>query len=108
MTSQLDILAEAISGWHDQSPQAVARRERARRRAWAIRNGKPWQIDHLAAEIEHLWGTDSAVNIARRLHYGTAASLVRRLYNNGYRRLASKLENALLREGAVRSRDGAA
>ena len=91
-------LLEAVKGWQDSSPEAVRRRKKARARAWAIANGKPWQIDHLAAEVEHLWGTDKASNICRRLHYGKPESLVKRLYNNSYTKLAAKLDRALRAE----------
>lgn len=84
-------LAEAISGWQDMSPKAQQDRDRARRRAWAIRHGKPWKVDQLAHEIELLWGTDTAANIARRLHYGDPDALIRRLYRNGYQALAARM-----------------
>lgn len=84
-------LAEAISGWRNPDPRAQQQRERARRRAWAIRNGKPWKVDQLAKEIELLWGTDTAANIARRLHYGDPDALIRRLYRNGYQALAARM-----------------
>ena len=91
MNQNLSELAEAIKGWRDPTPKAREDRERARRRAWAIRHGKPWRIDQLAYEVELLLGTDTAANIARRLHYGDPDSLVRRLYNNGYPALAARL-----------------
>jgi hypothetical protein len=36
--------------------------------------------DEIIAEVEHLWGTDHPVNIARRLGYSRPEPLIRTLY----------------------------
>jgi hypothetical protein len=92
MTSQLDILAEAISGWHDKSERMEKVRERARE--WSRVNKyrwEPWTTEELVTELELLIGTDKPENIARRLRYASVDNLLTKLRRNGLDDLAARL-----------------
>jgi hypothetical protein len=92
MTTQLDILSEAISGWHDKSERMEKVRERARE--WARANKyrwEPWTTEELIAELELLIGTDEPESIAKRLRYASLANLLTRLRRNGLDELAARL-----------------
>lgn len=93
--TRADQLAEAISGWRLNTPQAQRKRELAlaRKRALTVAadQARPFTIAEIVTEVELLWGTDTADNIAARLRTNPR-NLSRRLYANGHRDLAARFE----------------
>ena len=97
-SSQLDILAEAISGWRDTTELAVRRRTQQRdyHRRRAIANQPPLTVHELAAELRHIWGTGAPHQLVERIGYrGKPESLVRQFYRHGINDMATRLEVAL-------------